>query len=83
MNAENTIMVLLEENTVTLLGGGNNLYEVDRTRLKCWTDGDQWGHSVPCFMRTRLHVRGGIGIRCMRWRMGHGGIAEPERRECG
>ena len=33
MNADNIIMVLLDENTVTLLGGGNKLYEVYRTRL--------------------------------------------------
>ena len=33
MNADTTIMALLDENTVTLLGGGKKLYEVDRTRL--------------------------------------------------
>jgi hypothetical protein len=71
MNADTTIMALLDENTVTLLGGGNNkLYEVDRTRLLCWTR-ERWMGMNGGTVVLLYEARGGIGIRCMRW-TGHG-----------
>ena len=74
MNADTTIMALLDENTVTLLGGGNNkLCEVDRTRLLCWTR-ERWmgmNGGTVVLLYENTETRGGIGIRCMRW-TGHG-----------
>ena len=84
MNADTTIMALLDENTVMLLCGRKKLYEVERTRLLCWTR-ERWmgmnGGTVP-LLYENTETRGEIGIFCMRW-TGHGGIAEPERRGWG
>ena len=62
-------MALLDENTVTLLGGGNNkLYEVHRTRLLCWTR-ERWMGTNGGTVVLLYETRGGIGIR---GRPGHG-----------